>query len=110
MALARKYRLNKKDLKRIFKQGKTVANSFFFIRFLENELEHMRVAVIISSKVSKKAAVRNRLRRIIVESIRTGNFLEGSYDLAITVTLNIVEKPSKEIKKHLEQAINKIFV
>ncbi len=109
MALARKYRLNKKDLKRVFKQGKTVINSFFFIRFLKNELGHARIAAIIPSKVSKKAVVRNGLKRIIIESVRTGHFLEESYDLAITATLNIVEKPSKEIKEHLEQATNKIF-
>ena len=109
MALARKYRLSKKDIERVFKRGKTVKSSFLFIRFLENNLSYARVAAIVSSKILKKAVDRNRLKRIITETIRSGHFLERSLDAAIVATLNILGKPSKEIKRELQQTIDKIF-
>ncbi|MBI2062653.1 MAG: ribonuclease P protein component [Candidatus Yanofskybacteria bacterium] len=109
MALARKYRLNRKDLNYVLRQGKTVRNSFFFIRFLKNETGFLRIAVIVSAKILKRAILRNRLKRICTEIIRSGHFLEKSYDLVITATLSIVDKTSKEIKKDLEETIKKIF-
>ena len=110
MALAKKHRLPKKDISRLFKRGKTVRNSFFFIRFLKNNSNCLRVAVIVPAKTAKKATTRNRIKRIFTETIRSGHFLEKSYDIAIVATTNIVGKQSKEIKRELEQTLNKIFV
>ncbi|MBI2064024.1 MAG: ribonuclease P protein component [Candidatus Yanofskybacteria bacterium] len=109
MALAKKRRLSKKDVNRLFKRGKTVKNSFFFIRFLKNDAGYLRVAVVVPAKISKKATARNRIRRVLVEAVRSGHFLEKSYDLAIVATLDIVGKHPKEINRELEQAINKII-
>ena len=109
MALARKHSLNKKDINLLFRQGKTVKSSFFFIRFLKNNQNHLRVAVILSAKLFKKATMRNRLKRKILEIIRSGHFLENSYDIAIVVTANILGKQSKESNRELEQTIIKIF-
>lgn len=109
MALAKKYRLPKKDIDRLFKRGKTVGNSFFFIKFLKNETDHLRMTVVVSSKVAKKAVRRNYIKRIFTETIRSGQFLKKSFDVMIVATASIVEKPSKEIKRELEQTLNKIF-
>lgn len=109
MALAKKNRLSKKDIDRLFKQGKTVRNSFFFIRFLKNNTGYLRTAIIVSAKTTKKATLRNRIKRIFTEAVCSGHFLEKSYDIAIVTTVNIVGKPLKEINRDLEQAMNKIF-
>ncbi len=109
MALAKKYRLSKKDIERVFKRGKTVQSSFFFIRFLKNEVNYLRVATIIPSKVLKKATARNRIKRIFTETIRSGQFLKKSFDVAVIATASIVEKQSKEINREIEQTLNKIF-
>ena len=110
MALASKYRLTGKQLARVFKQGKTVKNSFFFIRFISNDLGFARVAVIVPVKVLRKATARNYLKRFVIETIRTKHFLENSYDVIITATSNIVGKQPEEIKRGLEQTTNIIFV
>lgn len=110
MALARKYRLAKKCLDRVFKQGKTVKGSFFFMKFLKNDLGYVRIAVIVPVRVSKKATVRNHIKRAIIEKISAGHFLEKSYDVVITATLNIVGKRQEEIKREIEQTTNDYFV
>lgn len=109
MALAKKYRLPKKDIDHLFKQGKTVKNSFFFIKFIKNDIEHLRTTVVVPIKIFKKATARNRFKRLIAETILTGHFLEKSYDIAVVAVVDIVGKQSKEIKRDLEQTMNKIF-
>lgn len=108
--MSRKHRLGKKDLDRLFKRGKTVKNSFFFVRFLKNSLEYGRMAIIVPAKTLKKAVVRNRLKRIITDAMRTGHILEKSYDFALVITADIVGKPVKEIKRNIEQTINHTLV
>ena len=109
MALARKYRLPKKDIRRVLNQAKTVRNSFFFIKFLKNETDHLRMAAVVSGKAVKKATKRNYIKRIFTETIRSGQFLKKTFDVIIIATASIVEKRPKEIKRELEQTLNKIF-
>jgi len=111
MALSRKNRLTgKKDIQNVFKEGKTVKNSFFFIKYVANSLDCARLAIIVSSKVSKKSVVRNRIRRIIGEIIIKNNFLSFPLDIIINASPIILDKSPAEIKSQLGQAIKKINV
>ncbi len=109
MALARKYRLEKKDIRRVLKVGKTVRNSFFFIKFLENNSGHLKVSVIIPVRVSKKSTVRNSLERIITEALREDE-LKAPFNIVITATPTIVGKLGEEIKRDLKRTINNFYV
>lgn len=109
MALARQHRLPKKDIERVFQQGKTVRSGFFFIKFLKNEINYLRVATIVPSKAVKKAVKRNYIKRILTETIRSGHFLKKTFDVLIVATANILEKRSQEINRELEQTLNKIL-
>jgi len=110
MALPKDYRLNKNEFKRVFEQGKTVKSSFFFINFLKNNSGHLRLAVSVPNKISKKATVRNRIRRAVVEAVQKNNFVAQPLDLVIITTEVIVGKAAKEIKREIEKTIDKIFV
>ncbi len=110
MALAKKNRLNKNEVSQVFKKGKTVRYSFLFVKFLKNNLNHLRLAAIVPTKVYKKATERNKIRRLINAVIGSGQFLEKSYDVVITATPSILEKQVKEIKRETEQTINSFFV
>ena len=71
MALPKHNRLKrKKDFESVFKKGKAVKGDFLFVRYLKNSLGFPRFAFVVSSKVSKKAVVRNRIRRILSEAAR----------------------------------------
>ena len=72
MALNKKNRLKRtKDFEGVFKRGKSIKGEFLFIRYLKNNLEFPRFAFVVSAKVSKKAVVRNRIRRILSEAVRS---------------------------------------
>lgn len=111
MALARKYRLSDPgQIGRVFKQGKTVKNSFFFVRYLPNHLTWARAQVLVPLKVSAKAVLRNRFKKQISQII--GQSIEAlpAIDLVVTLTGDIIRKDHQEIKRELKEALNKIFV
>jgi ribonuclease P protein component len=52
-----------KDIKTLFSRGKSVFGEMVGIKFAKNNLPVSRFAVVTGIKVSKKAVVRNRLKR-----------------------------------------------
>ena len=73
--LARKNRFQgRRDPRIVLKHGKTVRNSSAQLKFiLRNDDLEYRAAVVVSTKVSKSAPVRNRIRRRVYEAIRELN-------------------------------------
>lgn len=72
----------------LFRNGKTVRGEFISLKYVASKSDDYRLAVIVSKKVSKKAVVRNRIRRRVYEIIRTtkiGSNKPWSYDMSIQV-------------------------
>jgi ribonuclease P protein component len=110
MALPKGYRLSKNEFKRVFEKGKTVKSSFFFINFLKNNSDHVRLATAVPAKIFKKATVRNKFRRIVADVVKKSYLYTRPFDLVIIATEVIVGKTAKEIKGELEKTIDKKFV
>jgi ribonuclease P protein component len=53
----------KKDFELAFKKGKSFKDGFLALRAAQNNLEISRFAFVVSKRVSKKAVVRNKIRR-----------------------------------------------
>jgi len=53
----------KKDFNTVFKKGRGFTEKFLILRFVETKKENSRVGIIVSQKVSKKAVVRNKVKR-----------------------------------------------
>lgn len=96
----RKYRLSKRnDFQSIFNDGQKKFNRFFSLRYKSNTLDNSRIAVVVSNKVSKKATVRNKIKRQIRSSISVflPNFKQN-FDIIINVL-----SPSLDQKKSIIQ-------
>ncbi len=105
--LAKQGRLTKeKDFKKIFKQGKSSYNKIFGIKILANGLEVNRYGVVISTKVSKKAVERNKLKRQFRAAIKgTDKKLIQGFDLVIIVLPAALNQEYKFIKSELEKIL-----
>lgn len=82
---ASQFRLRKKeDVDLIFKKGRSVSSPELAFRFLPNSRGHSRIAVLVGTKLAKKAADRNRIRRRLREIARTNfNQIPKGFDLLV---------------------------
>ncbi len=67
----KKHRLAKnKDVRQTFARGRSFFNTFFRIKYRKKAERPLRITVVVSTKVSKKAVLRNRLKRIVRELLK----------------------------------------
>jgi ribonuclease P protein component len=110
MALPKQYRLTRqKEFEKVYDSGKTVRNSFLFIKFLKDQsLKNSKFGIVVSAKVSKKATVRNRIRRQISEVIRTNlDRVAKNVNVVIVTNSKIVDKEFTEIEKVVLKLLKK---
>ncbi|MFA6918818.1 MAG: ribonuclease P protein component [Patescibacteria group bacterium] len=107
--LAQKYRLvRKSDFDLVFKNGKKAFGRLFFVRFTPNKLENSRFAVVISNKISKKATVRNRLRRQVREILRLNiDKFEQNIDAIVNILTPSLGCEYEELEKELIELFKK---
>lgn len=107
--LKKDHRLTKqKEIDNVFKKGKGSYNDCIGIKAVKNKERFNRIAIIVSLKVSKKAVIRNKLKRRVAHVLKEyiPEFQEN-YDI-----VSIVLPPAKEVnyrelkytvKEHLER-------
>ena len=70
--LSRPNRLKKKrDFERVYKLGIGKRDRFLALKVLENDLNTSRIGFVVSKKISKKAVVRNLIKRRLREAARS---------------------------------------
>ena len=107
--LAKKYCLKrKKDFERVTKKGKKIEIDFLVLKFLRNSLDVTRIGFVVSQKISKKAFLRNKIKRRLREIIKIDlSNLEPRYDLIFFTKRGIIEKDFWEIKDVVERILKK---
>ena len=106
--LLKKYRLKKSgDIKGVLKFGRTDREGFLILKTRENNLGVSRFAFLISLKVSKKATVRNRLKRKLSEFVRLNlPKIKNNIDAVLIVASDFSKKDDKETG----ELISKLFI
>ena len=107
--LPRKYKLKKdNDFKRIFNNGKYGQEGFIKIKSLENDLEISRFSFIVGLKVSKKAVLRNKIKRRLEEVVHSVfQQIESGFDIIVFIDKIILEKKYTEIEENLINLLKK---
>lgn len=98
----------KRDFEMIFKKGVSFKNSFLIFKIAKNGLSYSRFGFIVSQKVSKKAVVRNRIKRRLSGIIRTElKNIKTGLDLVFISLSGIEKKNFSEIKEELINLLKK---
>ena len=103
-------RINKdKEFDRAFKTGQPFYTKVFGIKAVDNGLEIIRLGILVSTKVSKKAVIRNKIKRQIKEIIQKEiPDLKPGKALVFIVFSQILDKSFKEIKESTASALRKL--
>lgn len=105
--LPSKNRLNKnKDFQKVFKEGKGIKENFLIFKWAPNNLKVSRFGFVLSKKISKKATLRNRIKRKLREKIKAElPRLQKGIDGVIVVKPGATKEKTQEII----DSLNKIF-
>jgi len=108
--LASQYRLRKKnDFAKVAKYGRKKHSAFFICyEYRSNQLQKFpRFGIVISQKISKKATIRNKLRRWIKSDLYKKKKLVPPHDYMILVKKEAVLKTHAELTMDLNRLCSK---
>jgi ribonuclease P protein component len=94
------------SLRFVYKNGQAARSHHVTIKYTTNpHREHSRFAVVISKKVLKSAAGRNRVRRRVYETIRRElPKFQGVHDVVVIVfSAELATMPAEELTETLQQ-------
>lgn len=108
--LPKNHRLRKKrDIERVFKNGKSAKEGFLVLKSAKNGLGASRFGFIVSSKVSKKAVTRNKIRRRLSELIGVSlKRIKPGYDNLLIVLSGPETKDFRELKEVADKLFSRI--
>lgn len=79
----------------------------FTVRYGKN-VGKLRVAVVVSKRIDKRATVRNKLKRKVLDSIQKRLDTKEPLDLIFYVKKNVLA--AKNLDTEIEQAINNLTI
>lgn len=99
-----------RDFKTVLKQGRSFYSSNIKLKLLKNGLNYNRFGFIIGTRISKKATIRNRIKRQVREVIRLKTkqgLLKPGFDVVLSLAGGLIGKEYQEIEKELDGLILK---
>ena len=107
--LKKEFRLRKqRDFENVFKKGFYFSDDFLLLKIVKNNLPVSRFGFIVSKKISKKAVERNRVKRLLRESIRSmQKDIRIGFDAVFISKTGIVGKEFKEVNKSVGELLKK---
>ncbi len=93
-----------KDFEQLLKSGKRVRLKSFDLLYSSNNLGYSRVGYIVSKKISKKAVVRNRVKRLFRECFRSNKSFWGSKDILFICKKNISSWKPEMIEEDIKHS------
>lgn len=105
--LARMNRLrHRRDIEKVFKRGRFGNAGLLTAKAWQSGNPHSRVVIVVSKKISKKAVVRNTIRRRLSGQLEElWATIPTGYDIVINARQEVSKTPVAELKKSLVQAL-----
>ncbi len=98
-----------RDISRVYGRGRFVSVGTVTAKILSNGYPDSRLAVVVGKKISKKAVLRNRIRRRLVATIQQKwQTVAPGYDIVITVREDVSELPPDQLTALIDRLMKKI--
>ena len=108
--IPRKYRFHRRNaVNYVHKAGQSVRGSAMSVRYVTNNKEHCRFAVVVSKKTAKSAVTRNRIRRRTFAAIQPhlGRTASHSDVVIMVYDASVVDMLFSNASKELELLLQK---
>jgi len=107
--LTKSHRLvDKRDFQRVYQKGRLLKARGLGLKCLSNHLKKTRMGVVVSLKISKKAVLRNKIKRQIKEILGSNlKKIKKGYDILIFTYPEITNFSFTEIRQELEGLLSK---
>lgn len=107
--LPRLNRLKKrKDFEKIVAVKRFFEEEILFLKKIKNNLNYSRIGFIVSQKISKKAVIRNKIKRRLREIIRLNlPIIKEGYDFIFFTKKGIENKKFSELKEIIKKLLQK---
>ena len=100
---------HRKDFGKVMQKGKYATDRVLTVKIVNNNLQKSWFGFIISTKVSKRAVVRNRIRRRLREIVRLHRAaILGGYDVAIMASQAAIPKTYQELEQSLASLMHRV--
>ena len=100
---------NQKDFDKVYKNGKSSFDKIIGVKAVNNNRNNTRIGVVVSSKINKKAVVRNKIKRQIRSVIeKNSEKLKLGKDIVIIALPPIIEVEFSIIKISIAKHFKKL--
>lgn len=106
--LPKERRLSRKAFLQVIKSGKSYQLPNLAVKFLSNNLDSSRFAIVTSAKLSKSAVIRNHLRRRIYHELSTINY-QQTFDIIFFPKTTMLKLTDEELASAIDSALSKIL-
>jgi ribonuclease P protein component len=103
--LPARYRLPKEQISDLLRHGLKIIGESVVVRY-KKTTSNPGFAFVVPAKIDKRATTRNRIRRLLSESVR---HLLPPVDGVVIVRKNIASLSQKEVQLMLEKMFHEIF-
>ena len=98
-----------KEFENVFKLGKSSFDKIIGIKAIENKNKIIRFGILVSTKISKKAVERNKIKRQIKDIIRLElEKLKQDRDVVVITLPSILGKTYQEIQESIIKHFKKL--
>jgi ribonuclease P protein component len=99
----------RKDFEAVFHKGRTFLEHFFILKERENKLKYSRFAIVVPVKIERRAAKRNRTKRVYSDIVRKNiPSFKKELDVIIIIKKEGKGAPYLEIKEEIKKVLEKV--
>ena len=93
---------------RVYSERQRLSGLYYLLCYLDNNIEHSRLGVVVSRRSVKKAVIRNRVRRIAKEVFRRYRNQLASFDLIFIAKARASEASNQELCKCINRLLEQL--
>jgi ribonuclease P protein component len=96
------------DITRVYRRGKYGGSGTISVKALSTGRPESRATIVVAKKISKRAVVRNRIRRRLAAILRDEwQTVRPGYDIVVTVHQDIAEEATTSLQEALTTALQR---